>query len=232
MRLDKFLTGAGAATRSEAKKLIRAGRVLVDGAAVTDPAVYVMPDAEILLDGAQIGLLGNVYCMMNKPAGYLSVTQDARAATVTELLEPELRRRNLFPAGRLDRDSEGFLLLTNDGDFCHRLISPKSGVEKRYFIRVSDPFPDSAEELFRQGAVLEDEEICLPALLEPSEDRLSAVVTLTEGKYHQVKRMSQAVGTRVRYLKRLSIGGVELDPNLAPGEYRLMTSEEVHKIVK
>lgn len=230
MRLDKLIAGSGAATRSEAKKAIRAGRVTVDGLAVTDPAAHCDPGAELRLDGERVVWQEYLYLMMNKPAGYLSVTEDLRAPTVLELLPPELRKRNLSPAGRLDKDSEGLLLLTSDGDFCHRVISPKSGIEKEYYIEVDRPFPEGAEGLFASGARLEDGEICLPARLEPSPDRLRARVFLREGKYHQVKRMAIAAGVKVKYLKRLSIGGVCLDPLLGPGEFRELTAEERRRI--
>ncbi len=229
-RLDKWIAGSGLSTRSEAKKLIRAGRVTVDGRRVTDPAAHCPEGAEIRLDGEQVVWQEYLYLMMNKPAGYLSVTEDPRAPTVLELLPPELRRRNLSPAGRLDKDSEGLLILTSDGDFCHRVISPRSGVEKEYYIEVLHPFPAGAEELFAAGAVLEDGEVCLPARLEPSPDRLSARVFIREGKYHQVKRMALAAGTRVSRLKRLSVGGVALDEKLAPGEYRELTEPELQRI--
>ena len=226
MRLDKLIAGAGLSTRSEAKKLIRAGRVTVSGQRVTDPAAHCDSEADVRLDGQQVRWQEYLYLMMNKPAGYLSVTEDPKAPTVLELLPPELRKRNLSPAGRLDKDSEGLLILTSDGDFCHRVISPKSGIEKEYYIEVLDPFPPGAEELFLTGAVLEDGEVCLPARLEPSPDRRSARVFLHEGKYHQVKRMALAAGTKVKYLKRLSVGGVALDANLEPGQFRELTAAE------
>ncbi len=232
MRLDKILAGSGAATRSESKRLVREGRVTVNGAAASDPAMHCDSEADIRLDGQPVRWQEYCYLMMHKPAGYLSVTEDPKAPTVLDLLPPEYRRRNLFPAGRLDKDSEGLLILTSDGDFCHRVISPKSGIEKEYFIRVRHPFPEGAEALFEKGAVLEDGEVCLPARLEPSEDRLSAVVWLSEGKYHQVKRMALAAGTRVEYLKRLSIGGVRLDEKLAPGAFRELTETELHTLLK
>ena len=230
MRLDKLIAGAGLATRSEAKKLIRAGRVTVDGRSVTDPAAHCGSESDVRLDGEAVRWQEYLYLMLNKPAGYLSVTEDPRAPTVLELLPPELRKRNLSPAGRLDKDSEGLLILTSDGDFCHRVISPKSGIEKEYYIEVLDPFPPGAEELFRTGAVLEDGEVCLPARLEPAEDRRSARVFLREGKYHQVKRMAAAAGTKVKYLKRLSVGGVALDESLSPGQFRELTAAERERI--
>ncbi len=226
MRLDKLLAGTGALSRSDAKKAVRAGRVCVEGVPVLDPSAHCDPARTVTLDGTPVFWQEHLYLMMNKPAGYLSVTEDKRAPTVLDLLPPELRRRNLSPAGRLDKDSEGLLLLTSDGDFCHRVISPRSGVVKEYYIEVLHPFPPGAEELFRRGAVLEDGTVCLPAGLEASDDRLSARVFLSEGKYHQVKRMALAAGTRVCYLKRLSIGGVTLDPALEPGAWRELTVRE------
>ncbi len=226
MRLDKLLAGTGALSRSDAKKAVRAGRVCVEGVPVLDPSAHCDPAGTVTLDGTPVFWQEHLYLMMNKPAGYLSVTEDKRAPTVLELLPPELRRRNLSPAGRLDKDSEGLLLLTSDGDFCHRVISPRSGVVKEYYIEVLHPFPPGAEELFQRGAVLEDGTVCLPARLEASPDRLSARVFLSEGKYHQVKRMALAAGTRVCYLKRLSVGGVALDPALEPGAWRELTARE------
>ena len=230
MRLDKLIAGAGAATRSEAKKLIRAGRVTVDGRAVADPAAHCETSSEVRLDGERVVWQEYLYLMLFKPAGYLSVTEDPKTPTVLELLPPELRRRNLSPAGRLDKDSEGLLILTSDGDFCHRVISPRSGIEKEYYIEVDRPFPEGAEALFSSGAVLEDGEVCLPARLEPAGDRMSARVFLREGKYHQVKRMALAAGTRVKYLKRLRVGGVALDEALPPGCFRELTREERQRI--
>ena len=231
LRLDKWLADAGLGSRSDVKKLIRAGRVTVDGRIVTDPGTHCAPASEVRADGREVRWQPWLYLMMNKPAGYLSVTTDPRQPTVLQLLPPELRKRNLSPAGRLDKDSEGLLILTSDGDFCHRVISPKSGIEKEYYIEVGQPFPAGAEELFRKGAVLEDGEICRPAKLEPSEDRRSAFVTVTEGKYHQVKRMAIAAGVRVSYLKRLSVGGVRLDPALQPGAFRALTEEERQRML-
>ncbi len=231
MRLDKLITGAGLASRSEAKKLVREGRVTINGVPASDPAQHCDSADDVRVSGVRAVWQEYCYLMMNKPAGYLSVTEDPRAPTVLDLLPPEYKRMNLFPAGRLDKDSEGLLLLTSDGDFCHRVISPKSGIEKKYYIQVLHPFPAGAEELFARGAVLDSGEVCLPARLEPSEDRFSALVYLSEGKYHQVKRMSLAAGTRVSYLKRLSIGGVELDPALEPGSFRPLTESELHTIV-
>ena len=232
MRLDKLIAGAGLCTRSEAKKVIRAGRVTVEGKAVTDPAAHCDSDSDVRLDGERASWQEYLYLMMNKPAGYLSVTEDPRAPTVLALLPPELRRRNLSPAGRLDKDSEGLLLLTSDGDFCHRVISPKSGIEKEYYIEVDRPFPEGAETLFSAGAVLEDGEVCLPARLVPAPDRMSARVFLREGKYHQVKRMLAARGKPVTALRRLSVGELTMPESLAAGAVRELDASDLCKVLR
>lgn len=230
MRLDKLIANAGLATRSQVKRLVREGRITVDGVPAADAALRCDPAGDVRLDGVRAVWQEYCYLMMNKPGGCLSVTEDPRAPTVLDLLPEQYRRRNLFPAGRLDKDSEGLLLLTSDGDFCHRVISPKSGVEKEYYIEVSQPFPPEAEAIFAAGPVLEHGERCLPARLAVSEDRMRAHVFIREGKYHQVKRMALAAGTRVTYLKRLAIGLLRLDPVLKAGEFRELSLDEVKKV--
>lgn len=226
MRLDKLISNSGLAPRSQVKRLVRDGRVTVNGIIAADAAMHCDSAWDIRVDGIQAIWREFVYLMMNKPAGCLSVTEDPGRPTVLDLLPEDIRRCGLFPAGRLDMDSEGLLLLTNDGAFCHRVISPKSGIVKEYRIQVSHPFPAGAEERFRAGICLEDGSVCLPAELIPSTDRMEAVVRIREGKYHQVKRMALAEGTRVRKLWRLSVGGLRLDPTLQPGEYRELTERE------
>lgn len=230
MRLDKLISDSGLVPRSQVKRLVREGRITVNGTAPESAAMHCDSAWDIRVDGTRAVWRGSVCLMMNKPAGYLSVTEDPDRPTVMDLLPDEYRRCGLFPAGRLDRDSEGLLILTNDGAFCHRVISPKSGIMKEYCIRVSHPFPEGAEQRFQEGLRLEDGSLCLPAELIPDADRLEAIVRIREGKYHQVKRMALAAGTRVRYLKRMAIGGLSLDPSLAPGEYRELTEEEKRSI--
>ena len=231
MRLDKLIANAGLATRSETKRIIREGRVTVDGVTVRDPGMRCDSDGDVRLDGVRAVWKQYVYLMMHKPAGYLSVTEDPRLPTVLELLPESYRHYNLFPAGRLDKDSEGLLLLTSDGDFCHKVISPKSGIVKEYYIRVGRPFPAGSEELFARGAVLEDGEQCLPAELITEGERTEAIVRISEGKYHQVKRMAIAAGVRVTYLKRLAIGSLRLDPELEVGKIRELSPEEAMQIL-
>ncbi|MCR4771051.1 MAG: rRNA pseudouridine synthase [Oscillospiraceae bacterium] len=229
-RIDKIISSAGLASRSEVKKLVREGRVTANGETVASASMKFDDGADVRLDGVPVSREKHVYIMMNKPAGYLSATEDKKAPTVVDLLNGREAARGLFPAGRLDKDSVGLLILTDDGDLCHRIISPKSGTVKEYFIRVSRPFDADAVRMFAGGAVLDDGYRCLPAELEPSEDGLTAVVRISEGKYRQVRRMAAAAGTEVTYLKRLSVGGVRLDPALKEGEYRPLTEEELNTL--
>ncbi|MCD8067104.1 MAG: 16S rRNA pseudouridine(516) synthase [Oscillospiraceae bacterium] len=223
-RLDKLIAASGL-TRSEAAAAIRAGRVAVGGAVITAPETKVEPErGKVTLDGAEI-LTGLVYIMMNKPAGYVSATEDARERCVTELLPQALRRRGVAPAGRLDKDTEGLLLLTDDGQFAHRVISPRHNVRKLYRAEVEGVLDESDAEAFRQGIVLGDGTRCLSAEL-TIEAPSTALVAVREGKYHQVKRMLASRGKPVRALRRLAVGGLWLDETLAAGEWRCLTEAE------
>ncbi len=232
MRLDRLLSELGVASRSELRSIIRAGRVKVDGAVVTAPDRRV--DAQIntiSLDGELLRWQRFRYFMMDKPEGVLSVTEDRRQETVLDRLPPELKRLELFPVGRLDKDTSGLLLLTNDGDFAHRVISPKSGVEKRYRAEV-EGVPDEADvRAFAQGIVLADGMHCLPARLEITGESV-CYVTVMEGKYHQVKRMLAACGKPVKHLRRLSVGSLELGESLEPGGIRELGREDLCKVLK
>ena len=225
-RLDKLLAGTGKWSRREVKALVRQGLVRVDGRLAAsaedklDPAVAVVTVA-----GETVALHRFTYVMLHKPAGVLTATEDRKQSTVLDLLPPELRRIGLAPVGRLDKDTEGLLLLTNDGELAHRLLSPKYHVEKRYFARVDGELSAADTEAFARGMTLGDGLECLPAgleILSPGE----CLVTLREGKFHQVKRMLAARGKPVEYLKRLSMGSLRLDDTLAPGEFRLLTAAE------
>ena len=230
-RLDKLLASTGRWSRREVKGLVRAGRVLVDGVPAAAPEQKLDPAlSQVLVDGEAAVLRKYTYVMMNKPAGVLSATEDARQETVLDLLPPELRRRGLFPVGRLDKDSEGLLLLTNDGDLAHRLLSPKYHVDKVYYIRTDAPLTEEDRAAFAGGVLLADGTECLPAGLEPLGDGREALVTLHEGKFHQIKRMIASRGAAVCQLKRLSMGTLVLDKGLRPGGFRLLTNEEVMKI--
>lgn len=232
IRLDKLLSAAAGLSRTEARDALKAGRVTVNGARLTDGSCKVEENSQLLLDGASVTYRANYYLMMNKPAGYISATEDPREKTVLLLLPPEYAKTDLFPAGRLDKDAEGLLLLTSDGDFCHRVISPKSCVWKRYFARTEGKLLPDHIEAFRSGIVLNDGLECLPAELEilSSGEESTCIVTVREGKFHQVKRMLASCGCPVVYLKRISIGGLHLDPHLAAGESRPLTDEELQLV--
>lgn len=226
-RLDKLLAGTGKWSRREVKALVRQGLVRVDGRLAAsaedklDPAVAVVTVA-----GETISLCRFTYVMLHKPAGVLTATEDRKQPTVLDLLPPELRRIGLAPVGRLDKDTEGLLLLTNDGELAHRLLSPKYHVEKRYFARVDGELSAADAEAFARGMTLGDGLECLPAGLELLPGH-ACIVTLREGKFHQVKRMLAARGAPVLYLKRLSMGPLTLDDSLAAGAYRLLRAEEI-----
>lgn len=225
-RLDKIISATGKKSRREVREMVRQGRVLVDGKPAPAADMKVDPQtAVILLDGEPLGYEKFTYVMLHKPAGVLTATEDRRQETVLDLLPPELRRRALSPVGRLDKDTEGLLLLTNDGQLAHRLLSPKSHVDKVYYARVDGALEPGDIAAFAAGMTLGDGLACLPAgleILSPTE----ALVTLREGKFHQVKRMLAARGKPVLYLKRLSMGRLRLDPALAPGAWRMLTEEE------
>lgn len=230
-RLDKLLSGTGRWSRKEVKQLIKAGRVTVNGVLAADASGKYEVSSEIRVDGEQFFCEKYSYLMMNKPAGYLSVTEDFQQQTVLNLLPDHLRRIGLFPAGRLDKDSEGLLLLTNDGELAHRLLSPRHHVDKTYLVRVEGQLSASDVEAFESGMLLGDGLQCLPAGLRLTERSDTALVTLREGKYHQIKRMMSARGKPVRQLKRLTMGALTLDPALAPGEYRPLTAEERQALI-
>jgi len=229
-RLDRVLSSTGRWSRKEARELIRAGRVTVKEAVLTMPEAKVDPETDrIRVDGTAILWSRYTWVMLNKPAGFLSATEDGRGATVLDLLSPELKRKNLFPVGRLDKDTEGLLLLTDEGPLAHLLLAPKRHVDKVYFARVTGcPRPEDCA-AFEAGIVLEDGTRFLGAKLEilRAGEESEVLVTLREGKFHQVKRMLARVGTPVLYLERIRMGPLSLDPALARGEYRLLDEKEV-----
>jgi pseudouridylate synthase len=229
-RLDKIIASTGRYSRREVKLLIRQGRVLVDGTAPRSSEEKVDPEtASITVDGMALTYRKYTWIMLHKPAGVLSATEDGRGKTVLDLLPEELRRQNLFPVGRLDKDTEGLLLLTNEGGLAHDLLSPRHHVDKVYYARCAGPLSPEDCRAFAEGMALEDGTRCLPAGLEilSSGPRSEALVTLREGKFHQVKRMLAACGAPVEYLKRLKMGNLTLDPGLSPGEFRFLSEDEV-----
>lgn len=227
-RLDKILAGTGRWSRREVRDLVRAGRVTANGAvARTADEKYERERLELRVDGERVLAPRYTYLMLHKPAGLVSATEDPRQPTVLELLPGHLRNIGLFPAGRLDKDTEGLLLLTNDGDLAHTLLSPRRHVDKVYLVHVDGALDESDVRAFEEGMTLEDGLVCLPAGLEISQAPGIGLVTLREGKYHQVKRMLAAVGKPVTYLKRLTMGPLVLDEGLAAGEWRELTEEEL-----
>ena len=231
-RLDKLLAGTGKWSRREVKALVRQGLVRVDGRLVASAEDKCDPAAAIItVAGETIALHRFTYVLLHKPAGVLTATEDRKQPTVLDLLPPELRRIGLAPVGRLDKDTEGLLLLTNDGELAHRLLSPKYHVDKRYLARVDGELSATDAEAFARGMTLGDGLECLPAGLELLPGH-ACIVTLREGKFHQVKRMLAARGAPVLYLKRLSMGPLTLDDSLAAGAYRLLRAEEISALYR
>lgn len=226
-RIDKLLASTGRWSRKEVRELIRQGRVRAEGRAVLRPEEKLQPEtAALLVDGQPVDCSPFVYIMLHKPAGLLSATEDARQPTVLDLLPEELRRRGLFPVGRLDKDTTGLLLLTDDGPLAHRLLSPRKHVDKVYRARVEGVLDQEDVRALAEGMVLEDGLHCLPAGLEVLGEGSECLVTLREGKYHQVKRMLAARGKPVTALHRQSMGPLTLDQGLKPGKWRFLTPAE------
>ncbi|WP_195891768.1 pseudouridine synthase [Anaeromassilibacillus senegalensis] len=229
-RLDKVLASQNVGSRKEVGALVRRGAVTVNGAVVKKADYKVDADRDAIeVNGQRVRFQKYVYIMMNKPMGVLSAARDERQKTVVDLLPPELRRRGLFPAGRLDRDTEGLLIITDDGDFAHRMLAPKSHVFKLYEAELDLPATPEDVTAFAQGLELDDM-TCLPAELFLPENGARVRVRIREGKFHQVKRMFRAVGKTVVRLKRLQIGGLALDPALEPGQARPLDQEELASI--
>jgi len=225
-RLDKLLASTGRWSRREIKEMIRQGRVLVRGRPAQRPEEKYEPGEEFQVDGEAVSCQPYTYLMLNKPAGVLSATEDPRQETVLDLLPRSCRRQGLFPVGRLDRDTQGLLLLTNDGELAHRLLAPKSHVDKVYLAEVDGRVDGEDAAAFAAGLELPDLK-CLPAGLEILGDGSRCRITLREGKFHQVKRMLAARGKPVLRLKRLSMGPLKLDESLDPGEWRPLTQVEM-----
>lgn len=228
-RLDKFLCDCGIGTRSQVKQILKAGRVTVDGKPEKDNGRKVDPATqEICLDGQRLGAVGTVMVMLNKPAGYVTATEDKSEKTVMELLPAELRNLELKPVGRLDKMTEGLLLFTNDGELLHRLISPKKQVPKVYFARHEGTAGEEDIRAFAAGMSLKDGTRCLPAKLEPLAAGES-LITVCEGKYHQVRRMMAARGMHVEYLERRQEGSLTLG-DLPRGQVRMLTENEMESL--
>lgn len=232
-RLDKVLSNFGFGSRNDVKKLVRAGLVVIDGTTVSDASMHVDPENSVItVNGQRLNYRKNIYVMMNKPAGVISATYDARLKTVIDILPEEFACFDLFPAGRLDIDTEGMLLLTNDGHLAHDILSPKKHVEKRYYALINGQVTEEDVRKFAEGVVIDDGYKTMPAELYIIRSGLRSEIELVlhEGKFHQVKRMFEAVGKRVVYLKRIQMGGLKLDESLEPGECRELTADEVQRL--
>lgn len=228
MRIDKFLSDMGIATRKEASNIARRGGILLNGTPIKDCAKHIDPEKdEIIFCGRVVSYQKFRYFMLNKPEGYVSATEDGRDKTVLDLLPVEYKKFNLFPCGRLDKNTLGLMLITDNGELAHRLLSPKRHVKKIYAYRSKFPLTDEEKALLEGGVALDDGYETKPAEIELSADRASGHIALVEGKYHQIKRMFEAVHNKITYLERVTFGPLILDGGLARGEWRELTAEEI-----
>jgi 16S rRNA pseudouridine516 synthase len=231
MRLDKFLSNMGKGSRSELRNIMKRGIVTVNGKTVKDGSLKVDTTKDsVVFDGMTVTYVPFVYLMLNKPQGVISATEDAKLPVVIDLVPEAYRHYDVFPVGRLDIDTEGLLLLTNDGALAHRLLSPKHHVPKRYYAKLEAPVDETYAKAFEVGITLEDGYVCMPARLEAEIASNEVFLTIYEGKFHQVKRMFEALGNKVLYLKRVQMGGLALDEALALGEMRALTAQELEWI--
>ena len=236
MRLDKFISSTGLLSRSECAKAAKAGRISVNGAVEKNASAQIDPDRDrITLDGAPLKYEEYVYIMLYKPDGYVSATEDGRDPTVLELLPPEFQKRDLFPCGRLDKHTTGLMLLTDDGPLGHRLLSPKHHVAKKYAFKSKFPISDADVTALENGVPIETKDggsyLTKPAKIDiTNESRTEGTITLTEGKYHQIKFMLMAVHNQITELKRITFGPLTLDPTLSLGAWRYLSPEEIAEL--
>ncbi|WP_419882010.1 pseudouridine synthase [Peribacillus sp. B-H-3] len=233
MRIDKLLSNAGLGSRKDVKKLLKSGAVKVNETVIKSSKEQVEPDADVVtVHGEEVQYREFIYLMMNKPQGVLSATEDKYQETVIDILQPEDQIFEPFPVGRLDKDTEGLLLLTNDGSLAHQLLSPKKHVPKTYFAVIEGKVTEQDTKAFRDGVEFDEGYVTKPGELNILKSGLTSDIelTITEGKFHQVKRMFEAVGKKVVYLKRISMGSLQLDEELELGEYRELTNEEIEEL--
>ena len=231
MRVDKFLTSTATATRSEASKAARQGRILINDIPCKSTAQQIDPRYDVVkFDGEIIVYSQYLYIVLNKPKGYVSATEDIREKTVLDLLPEKLRSRGLFPCGRLDKNTVGLMLLTNNGDLGHKLLSPKYHVEKTYRFQSLNILSDDDKQRLENGVSILDGYITQKASVAVKEDGKSGTITITEGKYHQIKLMFEAVGNKILELERITFGPLNLDVAPPRGEWRYLTAEEVEKL--
>ncbi|MCZ2257938.1 pseudouridine synthase [Sporosarcina sp. G11-34] len=235
MRLDKLLSNMGFGTRKEVRVLLKKGAVRVNDETIKSPAIHINTDVDkVTILGEPVIYKEFIYLMMNKSQGVISATEDSKDQTVIDLLDGEAQHFKPFPVGRLDKDTEGFLLLTNDGKLAHNLLSPKKGVPKTYYAHISGVVTEEDAISFAEGVMLDDGYVTKPGQLRilKSAELSEIELTITEGKFHQVKRMFEAVDKKVVYLKRLSMGPLVLDEEIALGEYRELTTEELDLLIE
>lgn len=227
MRLDKYLANLAVGSRSQVKEMIKKGKVSVNDQIMKTPEYHVDEENDIIkVEGIEIAYSKFNYYMLNKPAGVLSAVTDNKCKTVIDLIY-EKNKNGLFPVGRLDKDTEGLLLITNDGALAHDLLSPSKHVDKKYYVELDGGLIESDIETFKAGVDIGEKSLTKPAILEILDDGTKAYITITEGKYHQVKRMFKAIGLTVTYLKRISMGSLVLDEKLKLGDYRELTDKEI-----
>ncbi|MBZ9606522.1 rRNA pseudouridine synthase [Clostridium estertheticum] len=230
-RIDKILSNLGHGTRKEVKSLLKKGKIEVDGVIVSDNTMKIDPDkAVIKVAGEEITYRKYIYIVMNKPAGVVSATVDKYDETVIDLIDQEYHAFNPFPIGRLDKDTVGLLLITNDGELNHKLIAPKNHIDKAYYAEINKFVDQKDIDTFKKGVVLDDGYKCMPAILKvlnANENGSEVMITIQEGKFHQVKRMFESVDKNVAFLRRISFGPLKLDENLSEGQYRELSEEEL-----
>lgn len=238
LRIDKLLANTGFGSRKEVKKLLKTGAVQINDKIVKDPQTHLNPETDqVTVHGEIVEYKEFIYLMMNKPNGVISATEDQREETVIDLLEMEDQIFEPFPVGRLDKDTVGLLLLTNDGQLAHQLLSPKKHVPKTYYAKIEGIVIEDEIKAFKRGVTLDDGYMTKPAELvilskNEAENQSEIELTITEGKFHQVKRMFEAVGKKVTFLMRIKMGPLSLDESLKPGEYRELTDEEIDALKK
>lgn len=233
IRLDKFISSQKSnISRNDVKSLCKKGLISVNEKTIKSSSTKVCIDDIVMLSDEKIEYKKYIYIMLNKPKGYVCSTKDGESPTVLELLPDELRRKGIFPAGRLDKDTEGFVFITNDGELAHKMLSPKKHVTKKYYVELLNPYEESYKDIFNSGMTIDGNEKLLPAEIEfLDNNKHSCYVYIKEGKYHQIKRMFKSVNNEVTYLKRLKIGSLELDENLELGAYLEVLHKDVENLL-
>ncbi len=234
IRLDRFIANQTGTPRSEVKKLIYWSKVTLNGKSVHSCDLKINPETDTVeVKGVPVEYKKNIYIMLNKPKGVVCSTKDGESPTVISLLPKELQRKDIFPAGRLDKDTTGFVFITNDGDLSHKILSPKKHIPKYYFVELAQPYKEEYESIFMEGIELENGEKCLPAKVKRVENSVNcAVIELHEGKYHQVKRMFAAVENHVENLSRIQMGNLPMSEKLGLGEYMEIMHNDVENLLK